>query len=235
MFGGTSRILPGMPEPKLVPAEWYRPPVTADRAVAGFYDVMKRRRSVRMFSPRPVDRQVIRGLVRVAGSAPSGANKQPWRFVCVQDPQIKRQIRAGAEAEEREFYSRRAGKRWLADLAAIGTDANKEFLEVAPWLIVVFKLARDDDGGQVYYANESVGIAVGMLLCAAQHAGLATLTHTPSPMSFLRQILHRPDNERPYLLIPVGYPAEDLRVPEFATTRKPLDSILVFDRPDCDV
>jgi hypothetical protein len=146
--------------------------------------------------------------------------------VCVQDPKLKREIRLGAEAEEREFYYRRANEAWLRDLQVLGTDEHKEFLEIAPWLIVVFKLMKDDDGSQVYYVNESVGIAVGMLLCAAQHAGLATLTHTPSPMNFLAKILNRPDYERPYLLIPVGYPADDLVVPEAAIVRKPLGQIL---------
>lgn len=182
-----------------------------------------------MFSDRAVSRETIEWLVRIACTAPSGANKQPWRFVCVQDPKLKREIRLGAEAEEREFYSRRAGSTWLKDLEPLGTDEHKEFLEVAPWLIVVFKLAVADDESQVYYVNESVGIAVGMLLCAAQHAGLATLTHTPSPMKFLSTILNRPSNERPYLLIPVGYPADDLVVPEFAMTRKPLSETMVID------
>jgi nitroreductase len=221
-----------MPELKWVhPPRGFQPTAPPEQAVKQFLDVMSLRRSVRMFSDRPVSREVIEGLVRVAASAPSGANKQPWRFVCVQDPAIKREIRLAAEQEEREFYSRRAGAKWLADLAPIGTDPEKPFLEIAPWLIVVFKLATDDDGGQVYYVNESVGIAVGMLLCAAQHAGLATLTHTPSPMNFLRQILRRPANERPYLLIPVGYPADDLVVPEFAMTRKPLTQVMAIDRP----
>ncbi len=181
-----------------------------------------------MFSDRPVDALVIEKLVEVAMTAPSGANKQPWRFVCVRDPSLKREIRLGAETEEREFYSRRASAEWLSDLAPLGTDSDKAFLEIAPWLIVVFKLAADDNGGQTYYTNESVGIAVGMLLAAAQHAGLATLTHTPSPMNFLRQILNRPDNERPFLLIPVGYPADDLVVPEFALQRKPIEQVMII-------
>lgn len=216
----------------MVPPEpWYSPDEPPAQVIERFRQVMSLRRSVRMFSPRPVPRGVIEGLVRVAATAPSGANKQPWRFVCVDDPTVKREIRLGAEAEERAFYTRRATPEWLADLAPLGTDADKAFLEVAPWLIVVFKLVVDDDGGQVYYVNESVGLAVGMLLCAAQHAGLATLTHTPSPMHFLRQILRRPANERPYLLIPVGYPADDLRVPRFAMTRKPLDRVMSYNRP----
>lgn len=209
------------------PQGWYDPGVAPEDAAREFYEVMQLRRSVRMFSDRPVARDTIEWLIRTAGSAPSGANKQPWRFVCVQDPDLKRQIRLGAEQEEREFYYRRANEAWLKDLQVLGTDEHKEFLEIAPWLIVVFKLAKNDDSSQVYYVNESVGIAVGMLLAAAQHAGLATLTHTPSPMNFLAKILGRPDHERPYLLIPVGYPADDLVVPEAGMVRKPLEQIMV--------
>lgn len=196
-------------------------------AATEFYNVMRKRRSVRMFADTPVDQAVIEQIVRAAGSAPSGANKQPWRFVCVQDPAIKKQIREGAEEEERAFYQERANEKWLDDLAPLGTDENKAFLEVAPWLIVVFRLTKTDDGGQVYYSSESVGLACGMLLCAAQHAGLATLTHTPSPMNFLAKLLGRPTHERPYLLIPVGYPAADCVVPAAAKIRKPLDEIMV--------
>lgn len=217
-----------MTEPDMIPyAPRHTPGVSTEQAAAAFYDVMKLRRSVRMFSDRPVPRAVIESLVRTAGSAPSGANKQPWRFVCITDPALKRDIRLGAEQEEREFYQRRAGQRWLDDLEPLGTDANKAFLEIAPWLVVVFKLVRNDDGSQVYYPEESVGLAVGLFLAAAQHAGLATLTHTPSPMKFLAQLLGRPDHERPYLLIPVGYPADDCLVPIAATERKPLDQIMV--------
>jgi len=207
----TNRWDPGMP---------------AKDAAEEFYRCMKKRRSVRDFSSRPVSVRTIEAIIRTAGSAPSGANKQPWRFVCVRNPELKRQIRLGAEKEEREFYSQRAGRQWLNDLEPLGTDADKAFLETAPWLIVVFKLMKDDDGGQVYYANESVGIAVGMLLTAAHRAGLATLTHTPSPMKFLSQILDRPANERPYLLIPIGYPAKDCQVPVAATKRLPLKQIM---------
>jgi iodotyrosine deiodinase len=206
--------------------ERWKPTVTPQKAAEEFYDCMRKRRSVRAFSRRPVSLKTIEWIVRTAGSAPSGANKQPWRFVCVRNPDLKRQIRLGAEAEEKEFYTSRAGQRWLTDLAPFGTDANKEFLEIAPWLIVVFKLMKDDDGGQVYYPNESVGIAVGMLLAAAQQAGLATLTHTPSPMNFLSGILDRPKHERPYLLIPIGYPASDCEVPVAASKRLPLDTIM---------
>lgn len=201
-----------------------RPDADAARA---FCACMSKRRSVRMFCDRPVSRDTIEWLVRAACSAPSGANKQPWRFVCIGDPKLKRAIRLGAEEEERAFYRQRGNERWLADLEPLGTDADKAFLETAPWLIAVFRLAHDDDGSQVYYVNESVGIAVGFLLAAAHHAGLATLTHTPSPMKFLGDILGRPDYERPYVLIPVGYPADDCTVPLAATRRKPIEQVMV--------
>ncbi|MCH8164980.1 MAG: nitroreductase family protein [Planctomycetes bacterium] len=218
--------------PRFVAYTPYAPEASSEAAARRFYEILSLRRSVRTFSDRPVSRETIENIIAAAGTAPSGANKQPWRFVAVQDPAIKREIRVAAEAEEREFYYRRANEAWLRDLRAIGTDEAKPFLEIAPWLIVVFKLMRDDspDSGsdQVYYVNESVGIAVGMLLAAAHLAGLATLTHTPSPMKFLAKILKRPDYERPYLLIPVGYPAEDCVVPDLQ--RKPLDEIMVVDR-----
>jgi nitroreductase len=191
----------------------YRPDCPAEEAAERFYRTMDRRRTVRMFSDRPVSRVVIERCILAAGTAPSGAHKQPWRFVVVGDAGLKSRIREAAEAEEREFYSRRAGEQWLEDLRPFGTDERKPFLEIAPWLIVVFKLMKTDDGGQVYYANESVGIATGFLLAALHHAGLATLTHTPSPMGFLKEVLGRPDHERPFLLIPVGYPADDAVVP----------------------
>ncbi|TVQ30510.1 MAG: nitroreductase family protein [Phycisphaeraceae bacterium] len=211
----------------MTPLERYEPGVSPEEASARFYDVMRRRRTVRMYSDKPVSREVIENIVRTACTAPSGANKQPWRFVCVQDPEVKRKIRRAAEQEEHEFYTRRATPEWLADLAPLGTDENKEFLEIAPWLIVVFKLARGDDGSQMYYVNESVGLATGMLLAAAHQAGLATLTHTPSPMGFLAKVLQRPANERPFLLIPVGYPADDCVVPKKAIERKGLDEVMV--------
>jgi len=217
-----------MTTPRFVPlTDVHRPSAPPEEAALAFYEVMRRRRTVREFSSRPVSRTTIERLVATAGSAPSGANKQPWRFVCVSDPQTKRAIREAAEAEERAFYAGRANAEWLADLEPLGTDADKAFLEVAPWLIVVFKLVRADDGGQVYYPTESVGLAAGLLLAAAHHAGLATLTHTPSPMAFLSEVLQRPDNERPFLLVPVGYPAEGCRVPVAALRRKPLDEIMV--------
>ncbi|MCW5777416.1 MAG: nitroreductase family protein [Phycisphaeraceae bacterium] len=215
-----------MPQPRFIPLERHDPGRPAEEAARTFYDIVRRRRTVRRFSDRPVSRDTVEWIVRAAGTAPSGANKQPWRFVAVADPAIKREIRLAAEAEEREFYQRRANEEWLRDLHPFGTDEHKDFLEVAPWLIVVFKLARTDEGGQTYYVNESVGIAVGLLLAAAHHAGLATLTHTPSPMGFLTRILNRPDHERPFLLIPLGYPADDCTVPDIQ--RKPIKDILVW-------
>lgn len=184
-----------------------------------FREAMASRRSVRAFSRDPIPHGVLEECVRAAGQAPSGANKQPWRFVAVTEPSLKRQIREAAEVEERELYERRASPRWLADLAPLGTDAVKPFLEEAPALVVVFMDKRGS-----YYAAESVGIAVGFFLAACALAGIATLTHTPSPMGFLGEILGRPSHERPYLLIPVGYPAPGCRVPDLE--RKPLESIL---------
>ena len=214
--------------PELVPLpERHDPGIAPEAAARAFTEAMQKRRSIREFSDRPVSRETIEWIVRTAHSAPSGANKQPWRFVCVQDAETKRKIRLGAEAEEREFYERRANDEWLADLSPLGTDAEKPFLEIAPWLVVVFQLTKGDDGGQVYYLKESVGIACGMLLTAAHLAGLATLTHTPSPMAFLNDILDRPKHERPFLLIPIGYPAEHCTVPRAAMQRRPLDSVMV--------
>lgn len=215
---------PGHKTPHL-PLKRYDPGVPPEQAAERFYDTMRLRRTVRMFSDQPVSEETIRWCVAAAGTAPSGANKQPWRFVCVRDPALKSQIRAAAEEEEREFYSRRANQQWLADLQPFETNPHKPFLEIAPWLIVVFKLNKTDDGGQVYYINESVGIAVGMLLAAVHQAGLVSLTHTPSPMGFLAQVLGRPEHERPFLLIPVGHPANDCEVP--AITRKPVGEIMV--------
>lgn len=221
----------GFPQPDYVPlGERYVPPTSPEEAARQFHDVLALRRSVRAFSDKPVSKETIEWVVRAAATAPSGANKQPWRFVAVSDPELKRKIREAAEEEEREFYGRRASDRWLRDLAPLGTDDHKPYLEIAPWLVVIFKLNRTDDGGQVYYADESVGIATGMFLAAAQLAGLATLTHTPSPMKFLADLLMRPAHERAYMLIPVGYPAEDCEVPVHATRRKPLGEVLVFDR-----
>ncbi len=195
-----------------------------------FADELALRRTVRDYAPTPVPRAVIEQCLRAAGTAPSGANQQPWRFVAVADAAIKRRIREAAEAEEREFYERRAPEEWLQALAALGTDADKPFLEVAPWLIAVFyeRFGLDAQGvkHKRYYPHESVGIATGMLVAALHHAGLATLTHTPSPMGFLNGILGRPRNEMPYLLLVVGHPAPGCRVPDIE--RLPLDRITTF-------
>jgi nitroreductase len=218
-----------MSDPKFVPLrDRHDPGVPPVEALQRVHDVLRRRRSIRAFSDRPVSRETIEWLVRCAGTAPSGANKQPWRFVCVASADLKRKIRLAAEEEERAFYSERASEEWLRDLAPLGTDEDKRYLDIAPWLVVVFKLTRDDDDGLIYYADESVGIAVGMFLAAAQAAGLATLTHTPSPMKFLCEVLGRPPNERPFVLIPVGYPADECEVPEHALWRKPLEDVAVF-------
>ena len=211
-----------------IPLRPYIPELPPEAAARRYFDVMNQRRSVRYFSGRPVSRETIQWLIRAASTAPSGANKQPWRFIAVSDPALKREIRAAAEAEEREFYERKANPEWLADLAPLQTGPEKEFLESAPWLIVMFKLMRTDDDRQVYYVNESVGIAAGFLLSAIHHAGLVALTHTPSPMGFLARILNRPALERPFLLIPVGHPAEGCTVPDI--TRKDLSEVLVWDR-----
>ncbi len=207
----------------------HQPTATPEQAAKQFYDVMRTRRTVREFSKQPVSKETIEWCVRAATTAPSGANKQPWRFVCVQDPELKKKIRAAAEQEEREFYERRASDRWLDDLSPLGTDEHKQFLEDAPWLIIVFKLAQGDDGSPVYYNTESVGLASGMLLAAIHHAGLVSVTHTPSPMKFLCEALNRPDNERPFLLIPVGYPADDCKVPKKALDRRPFEEVMIID------
>lgn len=209
-----------------VALERYDPGEPAQDAARAFYERMNRRRTVRMFSDRAVSRETIEWVIRAAGTAPSGAHKQPWRFIAVSEPQTKRAIREAAEEEEREFYERRASERWLADLRPFGTNPDKRFLEIAPWLVVVMALKKTDEGGQVYYLNESVGIATGLLLAAAHHAGLATLTHTPSPMGFLSAVLGRPEHERAYLLIPMGYPTADCVVPKLE--RKGLEEIAVF-------
>jgi iodotyrosine deiodinase len=196
------------------------PPEEMQRRAAGFLEEMRRRRSVRDFSDRSVPADVIADCVRTAGTAPSGANLQPWHFVVVSAPDVKRQIRIGAEQEEREFYERRATPEWLEAVAPLGTDARKPFLERAPYLIAIFAQAYGvtADGRKVkhYYVQESVGIATGFLIAALHHAGLATLTHTPSPMHFLNGILQRPANERPFLLLVVGYPEEGAVVPRIA-------------------
>jgi len=191
-----------------------------------FFKLCNRRRSVRKFSPEPVSRELLETLIRTAGTAPSGANKQPWHFVIVTDKELKHRIRVAAEKEEKESYERRMPQEWLDDLSVLGTDWHKEFLEVAPALIAVFSVEYEKAGKQLrknYYVNESVGLAVGLLLVAIHNAGLVSLTHTPSPMRFLQEILSRPLNERPFVLIPVGYPPENLTVPDIK--RKQLEQI----------
>ena len=193
------------------------PPEEQLRRVEEFHSRMRQRRTVREFSDEPVPIELIETAVSVAASAPSGANQQPWTFVVVGDPAIKRRIREAAEAEERENYEGRFPDEWLTVLQQFGTDWHKPFLEIAPWLIVMFRHDYGLDGDRKikhYYVQESVGIACGFLMAALHMAGLATLTHTPSPMGFLSEILERPKNEKPYLLIPVGYPAEGAEVPE---------------------
>lgn len=186
---------------------------------------LDKRRSVRHFSDEAIPLDVVRQAIMAASSSPSGAHKQPWTFALVTDATLKRKIREAAEAEEREFYERRAPQDWLDDLKPFGTDASKPYLEIAPALIVVFMQTQAEDGGKHYYVKESVGLACGMLLASLQLSGLATLTHTPSPMTFLRELLARPEHERPYLLIPVGYPAPGCQVPKL--TRKPQAQVLV--------
>jgi len=223
-----------MSSPPFVPLDWERlPPAAQLAALQSFQDRMRHRRSVRHFSADPVPFELIERAIAVAGTAPSGANQQPWRFVVVSDPARKREIRLAAEAEERENYEHRFPPEWLAALAPFGTDWHKEFLEVAPYLIVVFRIDYGLEAGgektKHYYVSESVGIATGFLLAALQMAGLAALTHTPNPMGFLSRICERPANERAFLLIPVGYPAENVSVP--AISRKSQQEIcLVLDR-----
>lgn len=190
-----------------------------------FLERVRSRRSVRFFKTDPVPLDVVRRCIDSAAQAPSGANKQPWTFVLVTDPELKQQIRVAAEIEEREFYATRANDTWLADLEAIGTDNEKPFLVEAPALIVCFAQKNAPGGGQHYYVQTSIGIACGFLIAALHDAGLATLTHTPSPMKFLARILGRPRNEKPFLLLPVGYPKDDCEVPMI--TRKPRDEYLV--------
>jgi iodotyrosine deiodinase len=216
-----------------IPLDFIRlEPEEQRRRAVQFYELMRRRRTVREFSPDPAPFELIEMAIMTAGVAPSGANQQPWRFVVVSDPEIKRRIRLAAEEEERENYGGRFPDEWLRALAPLGTDWHKEFLEVAPYLIAVFKIDYDverlPDGSERkikrYYVNESVGIACGVLLAALHNAGLATLTHTPNPMGFLNEILKRPKNEKPYLLVPTGYPADGVKVPNI--TKKPLNEIM---------
>ncbi|MEM9921695.1 MAG: nitroreductase family protein [Bacteroidota bacterium] len=207
----------------------YNEDETAQR-VQEYHQYMALRRSIREFSDRPVPKQVIEQLIMTASSAPSGAHKQPWTFCAVADPAIKKEIRKAAEEEEYISYNGRMSDEWLKDLQPFQTNWHKPFLEIAPWLIIVFKKAYDfgEEGKKLknYYVNESVGLAAGFLLKAIHQAGLVALTHTPSPMNFLQKILKRPENERPFLLIPVGYPADEVKVP--ALTRKGPQDVIVY-------
>ena len=221
-----------MREAIFVPLESYSelPQEEMKKKASEFYELVKRRRTVREFSSRAVPKEVIEKCLLAAGTAPNGANKQPWHFVAVSDPEVKKTIRIEAEKEEREFYNRRAPEDWLEDLRPLGTDENKPFLEEAPYLIGIFAQSYNlDENGEKekhYYVKESVGIATGMLITALHNAGLATLTHTPSPMGFLNEIMGRPSHEKPFLLLVVGYPAEGVKVPDI--TKKSLDEISTF-------
>ena len=221
-----------MSKPKLIPLTGYQeyPPDEMKQRAISFYEQMRRRRSVRQFSDRPVEREIIEQCVLAAATAPSGANLQPWHFVVVSDPSVKRQIRTAAEEEEKEFYTRRAPKEWLAALAPLGTDEHKEFLETAPYLIAIFveRYGKLPKGEPVkhYYPKESVGLASGLLINAIHQVGLVSLTHTPSPMKFLNEILGRPENESPFLLLVVGYPAADAIVPDIK--RKSFEDVCTF-------
>ena len=217
---------------KFLPLSQYHayPAAEMQQRAADFYADIRRRRTVRDFSDRPVPREIIESCLLAAGTAPNGANMQPWRFVVVSNPALKRKIREAAEAEEREFYSGRASDEWLEALTPLGTDEHKPFLEIAPYLIVIFAqnygLAADGRKIKHYYVSESVGIAAGILITAIHRAGLVSLTHTPSPMGFLGEILNRPPNERAYLILVVGYPAEGAMVPNIQ--KKSLAEIATF-------
>ncbi len=208
------------------------PPEEMQKRSAAFYEDVKRRHSIRKFSARPVAKEVIENCIKAAGTAPSGANHQPWHFVAISDPNIKRQVREQAEAHEKGFYEGRAGDEWLEALKDLGTDADKPYLETAPWLIAIFSEKKGgihaEDKNTNYYVHESVGIATGMLITALHNAGLGTLTHTPKPMSFLNKICERTDNDRAYMLLIAGYPADDVTIPTHATVKKPLSDISTF-------
>ena len=213
------------------PLEFEEKPLEQMQAAAQtFYDQIKKRRTVREFADRPVPREIIENAIRAAGTAPSGANMQPWHYVVVANPDLKKQMREAAEAEEREFYEHRASEEWLKALEPLGTDEHKDFLEKAPWLIVVFlkKFTFDEKGNRFknYYTAESVGISCGFLLSALHFSGLATLTHTPSPMKFLNKLLERPKEERAYMIIVAGYPEDDAKVP--VISKLPLADISTF-------
>jgi nitroreductase len=197
-----------------------------------FLDSMKRRHSIRSFSDRPVPKEIIENCIKAAGTAPSGANHQPWHFVAIHSDDVKKQVREQAELHEQGFYEGRAGDEWLDALKPLGTDANKPYLQHAPWLIAIFSQKKGgihaEDKNTNYYVHESVGIATGMLITALHNAGLVTLTHTPKPMQFLSKICQRPDNERPYMLLIAGYPGEDASVPAHAQVKKSLEDISSF-------
>ena len=221
-----------MPKPKFIPLKSFKQ-YSSDEMIQisqEFYKFLKRRRTVRDFSEKDVPLEVIENCILTAGTAPSGANLQPWQFVAVSDSVIKRKIRIAAEEEEKQFYTNRAPKEWLDVLAHLGTDEHKPFLETAPYLIAIFSKSYEvlPDGNKVkhYYAQESTGIACGMLITAIHNAGLASLTHTPSPMNFLNEVLGRPKNEKPFLLLVVGYPAMDAKVPNIK--KKKLEEIASF-------
>ena len=218
-----------IPSVALAPYPRYSEDEMRSRARA-LHQALDTRRTVRDFSDQPVPREVIASCIRTAGTAPSGANQQPWHFAVVSDPAIKRQIREAAEAEERAFYEHRAPDEWLEALSHLGTDADKHFLETAPYLIVVFALVnRTDEKGRRtkhYYPYESTGLATGLLISALHNVGLASLTHTPNPMKFLNQVLERPSNERPFLILVTGYPAEGVKVPDIG--RRSLEEICTF-------
>jgi nitroreductase len=221
-----------MAEPRFIPLSEYEelPVEEMKRRASDFYRLMRKRRTVREFSDRPVPREIVEDCLLAAGTAPSGANQQPWHFAVVSDPVLKRRIREGAEEEESAFYGGRAPDDWLEALSHLGTDEHKPFLEIAPYLIVIFAqnhgVRADGSKFKHYYVTESVGIATGMLIAAIHNAGLVSLTHTPSPMGFLNDILGRPGHERPFLILVVGYPKEGARVPEI--TKKKLPEIATF-------
>lgn len=215
-----------LPDYREIPLEEMR------RRAAEFYDMIRQRHTVRDFSPRPVPRDLIDTCLRAAGTAPNGANHQPWHFCVIGDADVKRRIRAAAEEEEERFYAGKAGEDWLAALKPLGTDPHKPFLEIAPWLICIFGARKSPSADGVsrknYYVPESVNIATGILLTALHYAGLTTLTHTPNPMGFLNEICGRPETEKPYILMVVGYPADDATIPAHATEKKPLSEIASY-------
>ena len=225
------------PSPKMTPLEFTeRLPQDMAKRATEFRALMQKRRSVRNFSDRSVDAKIIENCIMSASSAPSGANQQPWRFFATNNPQTKNTIRLAAEEEEASFYAGRAGDVWLDALSHLGTNAQKPFLETAPWLIAIFseRWGIDSEGNKIkhYYVPESIGIATGILIAALHNAGLATLTHTPAPMGFLNQICGRPDNEKPFLLLVTGYPAVGAEVPDIC--RKDPDNVILWDVMDTD-